>query len=101
MPPRPGTRPLAATAVISAIAVAGLFSGTAARRAAKYEFQLAADPNFESIVIGDSYGSFQTRNTFATVHETLPNDNYFWRVRSINDQENAGKWSPTRKFRKN
>lgn len=76
------------------------FSWKAARRAAKYEFQLAADPQFESIVIGEGYGSFQTRNTFATVHETLPNGNYFWRVRNINANEDAGKWSPTRRYRK-
>lgn len=76
------------------------FSWKAARRAAKYEFQLSADPRFESIVLGEGNGSFQTRNTFATINETLPNGDYFWRVRKINENENAGKWSGTRRFRK-
>jgi hypothetical protein len=95
-----GVPSLASPAADAATNGVPAFSWKAARRAAKYEFQLAADPNFESIVIGEGYGSFQTRNTFATVNETLPNDNYFWRVRSINPKEDASKWSSTRKFRK-
>jgi hypothetical protein len=68
--------------------------------AEKYEFQLAADSHFESMVWGQGRGSFQTRNTFATIDETLPNGSYYWRVRAINAKEDAGRWSRTRSIRK-
>ena len=59
------------------------FSWAPVRWAAKYEFQLSADSAFESIVLGQANGSFQTANTFATVDKTLADGNYFWRVRAI------------------
>lgn len=61
--------------------------------AATYEFQLAADRRFRSIV---DEGSFETRNTFATLDEALADGDYFWRVRSINRRDNAGRWSRVR-----
>jgi hypothetical protein len=94
-PKNPGPSTPRADASVDAVPA---FGWKAARRAAKYEFQLSADPGFESIVLGEGRGSFQTRNTFATIDKTLPNGNYFWRVRKINANENAGKWSDTRKL---
>jgi hypothetical protein len=76
------------------------FSWNRVRGAVKYEFQLAADPTFGSIVIGHGKGSFQTKNTFATVDKTLPNGNYYWKVRAIDGRDDAGPWSPTRSLRK-
>jgi hypothetical protein len=76
------------------------FEWRGSRKAAKYEFQLAADSAFESIVLGQGRGSFQTRNTFATIDETLPNGDYFWRVRRIGENEDASPWSATRLLRK-
>lgn len=82
----------------ASVDAAPAFSWNRVRGSSKYEFQLAADPAFESIV---DYGAFQTRNTFATIDEALPNGDYYWRVRSINENENAGRWSRTRNLKKN
>ena len=74
------------------------FSWRAARGAQEYEFQIAADPAFESIVNGRGRagGSFKTRNTFATLIKTLPDGTYYWRVRGLDRRGNAGRWSRTR-----
>jgi hypothetical protein len=56
----------------------------------RYEFQLAADPSFGSIV---SKGSFQTRNTAASIDRSLPDGEYHWRVRGINAKGDAGRWA--------
>src|SRR2546421_2375324 len=47
-----------------------------------YEFQVAADQNFNSPVLGRGEGSFTTKNTRATLKKTLPNGTYWWRVRA-------------------
>jgi hypothetical protein len=72
------------------------FSWLPVKRAAKYEFQLSADDDFGSVVLGQGRGSFQTVNTFATIDKTLPNGTYHWRVRAIDGRDNAGRWSPPR-----
>ena len=61
--------------------------------AARYEFQLSADPGFRSIV---KFGGFQTPNTYATVETALPDGNYFWRVRAITAKNKVGLWSTPR-----
>ena len=48
----------------------------------QYEFQVAADQNFNSPVLGRGEGSFVTKNTRATLRKTLPNGRYWWRVRA-------------------
>jgi hypothetical protein len=65
-----------------------------------YEFQLSADGAFRSIVLGQRSGSFRTKNTAATINQTLQDGNYFWRVRAINAKGDAGPWSRTRTLRK-
>jgi len=59
-------------------------------RADRYEFQLAADPTFGSIV---DRGTFQTRNTAASIEKSLADGTYYWRVRAINAKDDAGRWS--------
>ena len=76
------------------------FSSKPVSRAARYEFQLSADEEFGAIVLGQGKGSFQTMNTFATIDKTLPNGKYFWRVRAIDKNDDAGRWSPTRSLTK-
>ena len=49
-----------------------------------YEFQVAADQNFNSPVLGRGEGSFATRNSRATLKKTLPNGTYWCRVRATN-----------------
>jgi hypothetical protein len=76
------------------------FSWAPVRGAATYEFQLSADGAFRSIVLGQGNGSFHTKNTAATINKTLPDGNYFWRVRAVNSRDDAGPWSRTRTVRK-
>ena len=61
-----------------------------------YEFQVAADQNFNSPVLGRGEGSFATRNTRATLKKTLPNGRYWWRVRATTTGGDASPWSSPR-----
>src|SRR5215210_5512495 len=85
-----------------AFKVAPTFAWAAVEGAARYEFQLAADDKFESIVGLRREGSFKTKNTFATVPTALadnpPGHGYFWRVRAIDVRNAAGRWSRTGKM---
>ena len=65
-----------------------------------YEFQVAADQNFNSPVLGRGEGSFATRNTRATLKKTLPNGTYWWRVRATNKAGDASSWTTPRSLRK-
>lgn len=65
-----------------------------------YEFEIAADPGFDSPVLGFGYDQFKTRNTRATLRKTIPNGTYWWRVRGITAKGALGPWSPTRAFTK-
>ena len=56
--------------------------------AARYQFQLAADPNFNSPLFNIS-----TRNTRATPEKTVPNGVYYWRVASIDSGGSVSNWS--------
>ena len=95
----PAPRQLSPAARASVKAVPS-FSWAAVRGAAKYEFQLAADPAFESIVLGRGRGSFKTANTFASVEKTLADGNYFWRVRGIDKRDRSGRWTRARALSK-
>ena len=87
---------LAGPADDARVAAVPSFSWSPIKTAAKYEFQLSADRDFGSVVLGQGKGSFQTLNTFATIEKTLPNGTYFWRVRAIDKRDDAGPWSRTR-----
>ena len=78
------------------------FTWRAVKGAAKYEFQLSDDAKFNSIVLGrgTGRGSQQTRNTAATLDKTVPDGNYFWRVRAITAKERVGRWSDSRSLTK-
>jgi hypothetical protein len=66
------------------------FAWDAVDGAARYQFQLAADPNFNSPLFNIS-----TRNTRATPEKTIPNGTYYWRVASIDSAGSVSNWSPT------
>jgi hypothetical protein len=68
--------------------------------AARYEFALAADAGFNAPVLGMGEGQFFTRNTRATVKKTVPNGNYWWRVRAIDAAGGVSPWSVPRPLRK-
>ncbi|MBW3653424.1 MAG: hypothetical protein KY433_07495, partial [Actinobacteria bacterium] len=78
------------------------FTWGAIKGAAQYEFQLSDDAKFNSIVLGrgPGKGSQQTRNTAATLDKTVPDGNYFWRVRAISAKDRVGRWSKSRSLRK-
>ena len=64
-----------------------------------YEFQIAADKNFNAPVLGPGEGSFTTKNTRATLKKTLPNGTYWWRVRATKGAD-ASPWSVPRSLSK-
>jgi hypothetical protein len=74
------------------------FTWRAVSGAASYEFQLSDDQRFNSLVLGrgKGKGSQSTRNTAATLDKTVPDGNYFWRVRAIDRKDRVGKWSKAR-----
>jgi hypothetical protein len=93
-PPAPrGVGPAAGATVAAAPAL----SWTPVRRAAQYEYQLAADSSFSSVVGG---GQAFTQNTDASIVKTLADGRYFWRARGINAKGQAGHWSAVRAFTK-
>jgi hypothetical protein len=70
--------------------------------AESYDFQLSASSKFTSVVngTGPGRGSYRTRNTAATLDETIPDGVYYWRVRAVSARDTAGKWSPVRSLTK-
>lgn len=104
--PDPASRPRAEAAAVAAPALVSpgndaavesvpSFSWRRVRRADKYEFQLSADRGFRSTL-----ASFATRNTSATIDDSLFDGSYYWRVRAVNALRTAGRWSATRSVRK-
>ena len=77
------------------------FSWNPVPGAETYEFQVAADRNFNSPVLGRGEGSFSTRNTRATLKKTLPNGTYWWRVRASSKDGDTSPWTLPRSLVKN
>jgi hypothetical protein len=65
------------------------FAWERAAGADHYEFQLSADVGFNSLTY-----SVSTKNTRATPDKTVPNGEYFWRVRSVDSSGGVSPWSP-------
>ena len=76
------------------------FTWGSVKGAAQYEFQVSDDAKFQSIVSGGRSGGSRTKNTAATFQKSVPDGNYFWRVRAISSKDKAGRWSSTRSFTK-
>ena len=76
------------------------FAWTPVSGADKYEFQISADVGMNSPVLGTGKDDFFTRNTRATLKETIPNGAYWWRVRATNAAGDVSKWTQPRSFRK-
>jgi hypothetical protein len=81
----------------SQVAAIPAFSWRPLRNATRYEFQLAADRGFKSIV---DKGSFQTQNTHSSIETALADGDYYWRVRGIDSHDRAGRWSSVRSLAK-
>jgi hypothetical protein len=76
------------------------FAWTPVAGADKYEFQISADSGMNSPVLGEGKDDFFTRNTRATLLETVPNGTYWWRVRATNAAGEISAWTQPRPFRK-
>jgi hypothetical protein len=77
------------------------FTWTPVAGAERYEFQIAADPAFNSPVLGSNFDRFFTRNTSATLVKAVPNGSYWWRVRAVTGDGSVSPWSGGMSFEKN
>jgi hypothetical protein len=77
--------------------------------AVEYEYQVASDSHFNSIVLGGSgrgKGSSTTYNLAATLSQAVPDNTfpsdpyYYWRVRALGKTKKPGPWSTTRALTK-
>jgi hypothetical protein len=80
-------RALASTAGYST----GVLHWSPMRGADHYEFEIAADGAFNSLVLG-SAGHFTTRSTVATLSRTLQDGKYWWRVRAVSAGGSVSSW---------
>ena len=69
------------------------------RGAAGYEYQVAADPRFNSIALGtgSGKGTSRTHNLAAALDKAVPNGAYYWRVRGLTARDRVGAWSRVRR----
>jgi hypothetical protein len=85
----------------TSVAALPAFSWTPVAGADRYEFQLAADPGFNSPVLGFNFDRFFTRNTSATLLKAVPNGSYWWRVRAVAPDGSVSSWSGGMSIEKN
>lgn len=98
----PKAPPLQSPAASASVEALPSFTWKSVKGAREYEFQLSDDAKFNSIVLGrgKGKGSQRTRNTAATLDKSVPDGNYFWRVRGIDAKSRVGKWSKPRALTK-
>ena len=96
-PPTPVLVSPADDAVVSSLPA---FAWNPARGAHHYEFQVSADPGFNSPVLGYGNDRFFTGNTRATLKKTIPNGTLWWRVRSATEAGAVSPWSVVRSVKK-
>jgi hypothetical protein len=70
--------------------------------AAEYEYQVAADPQFHSIVLGTGTGNgtAPTTNLAAALAKPVTDGRYYWRARGLTASKEPGPWSATRSLTK-
>jgi hypothetical protein len=75
-------------------------SWNAVRGAVEYEYQVAADPRFNSLALGKGIGkgTAQTYNLAAALDKAVANGTYYWRVRGLTAKNQVGRWSAVRKI---
>lgn len=76
------------------------FGWDAVAGAARYEWEISADPGFNSPVLGLDFDHFFLRNTRATLKKAIPDGSYWWHVRAVTDAGAVGPWSSARRFDK-
>lgn len=75
-------------------------SWSAVSGAAAYEYQIAADPRFNSLALGRGIGrgTAQIHNLSAALDKAVANGTYYWRVRGLTAKSKVGAWSKVRKI---
>jgi len=68
-----------------------VFAWQAVAKADRYEFELSADPGFNSAI-----AMVSTKNTRATLKTAIANGTYHWRVRAVTAAGAVGTWSAAR-----
>ena len=66
----------------------------------KYEVQVSADAGMDAPVLGAGKDDFLTKNTRATLTQTVPNGTYYWRVRALGGDGTVSPWTAPRSFQK-
>jgi hypothetical protein len=69
--------------------------------AVEYQFEVAADPQFHSLIVVSASagkGIPATDNLAASLEKPVTDGTYYWRVRGVNAAKRPGPWSATRKL---
>lgn len=77
------------------------FGWGAVSGADRYEFEIAADSNFNAPVLGSAYDHFFTKNTRATLTKVIPNGTYWWHVQAVAPDGSVSGWSDALSFTRN
>jgi hypothetical protein len=77
-----------------------VFSWNHVAGADRYEFEIAADPGFNSPVDARFYDRL-VKNTRATVTKAVPNGTYWWHVRAVGPDGSVSAWAPSMSVIKN
>jgi hypothetical protein len=73
----------------------GAFAWSSVPHADHYEFMLASDSGFNS-VLGGGQGEITTRSTRLTLPHSVANGTYWWRVRTVDAAGHVSRWSSGR-----
>ena len=85
---------LVGPANLSDLAFVPRFQWTAVEAAKEYVIQISTSPAFST------YAEYSTRNTDFTPSQALSNDQeYYWRVKAVDQQSTSTPWSEVRRFR--
>jgi hypothetical protein len=74
---------------------------SAVNGAVEYQFQVAADPRFHSLIVVSASagkGIPTTDNLAAALEKPVTDGTYYWRVRGVSAAKRPGPWSATRKL---
>ena len=88
-----------APAVGATVQFLPVLAWTPVKGADKYEVQVSADAGMDSPVLGPGKDDFLTKNTRATLTQTVPNGTYYWRVRAIGGDGSVSPWTAPRPSR--
>ncbi len=75
------------------------FTWSAVSSAAVYQYEIAADPHFRSLLVVNSSGPKSgplTSNLAGSLEKPITDGTYYWRVRAISTAKRPGPWSTAR-----